>query len=457
MDQPVTPTLERCPGISYQDILRRDGGRIPDVLALESHPPHSDEDIPFERYTSRDFFDREMAKMWRKVWQYACREEHIPEVGDYYVYDIGRHSIIVLRADSGIKAYHNSCMHRGTKLKPSGAVGWSPAMRCPFHGWEWNLEGRLEKLPCEWDFGHADRADLMLRQVRAETWNGFVFINMDREAGSLVDYLEVAPEHFRNWDMSGWYIHAHVQKELPANWKLAKEAFMEAYHTPNAHPELTHVVGDINMQHDVFSDHVSRDLCPMASPSPLSTLNLSEQELLDRMLVSDTTVAAEKAVVPEGRTARWVMARQLRESMLRDHGLDYSSYSDAEMIDSIKYSIFPNLMVYPGVGFRLVQQFRPNGHDPDRSLFDIMIMRPKPQDGSMPDVAEVVRLKEEDSYRTVDALDPFLAEVFDEDTDIMRWQREGMYASEKGAETLARYQEAQIRHLHATLDKYLAA
>jgi hypothetical protein len=195
----------------------------------------------------------------------------------------------------------------------------------------------------------------------------------------------------------------------------------------------------------------------MASPSPLSTLNLSEQELLDRMLVSDTTAAAEKAVVPEGKTARWVMARQMREAMLRDHGLDYSSFSDAEMIDSIKYSIFPNLLVFPGIGFRLVQQFRPNGHDPDRSLFDIMIMRPKPQDGSIPDVAEVVRLKEEDSYRTVDALDPFLAEVFDEDTDIMRWQREGMYASEKGAETLARYQEAQIRHLHATLDKYLSA
>ena len=86
-----------------------------------------------------------------------------------------------------------------------------------------------------------------------------------------------------------------------------------------------------------------------------------------------------------------------------------------------------------------------------------MILRPNHPDGSHPDVAEVQWLEEDESYRTVAALDPFLAQVLDEDTDIMRWQREGMYASEKGAETLSRYQESRIRHLHDTLDSYLEA
>jgi len=449
--------LPRFPGPSYQDVIHRDGGRIPDVLELRSNPPQSTADIGFERYTSRAFFDREMERMWRKVWQFACREEHVAQIGDYHVYDIGRHSILVLRTEEGLKAYHNSCLHRGTKLKPSGATGWSAQIQCPFHGWTWNLDGTMKTLPCEWDFPHVDKAKTRLPEVRVDSWNGFVFVNMDRDAGPLADYLEVLPDHFARWDMRGWYVHAHVRKKLPGNWKLAQEAFMEAYHTPVAHPQLTTVVGDVNMQHDVFSRHVSRDLCLMAVSSPIAKEPLTEQQLLDRMLVSDTSIAAEKATVPEGRTARWVMARQLREAMARDHGLDLSDYSDPEMIDSIKYNLFPNLLVFPGIGFRLVQLFRPDGMDPDRSLYDVMILRPKHPDGSHPDVAEVQWLEEDESYRGVDALDPFLAQVLDEDTDIMRWQREGMYASEKGAETLSRYQESRIRHLHDTLDSYLEA
>jgi hypothetical protein len=248
-----------------------------------------------------------------------------------------------------------------------------------------------------------------------------------------------------------------VQKELSGNWKLAQEAFMEAYHTPLVHTAMTHVVSDINMQHDVLSDHVSRDLCAMASPSPTSRLGLTEQELLDRMLVADRSVVAEKRLVPEGKTARWVMAQQMRETMRTDFGLEYPEHTDAEMIDSIKYNVFPNLFVYAGVGLPLIQQFRPLGQDPDRCLYDQMILRPLPKDGSPPPVAEVVHLKEDESYTSVEGIDPFFASVLDQDTDIMRWQREGMHASEKGAETLSRYQESRIRHVHDTLDKYLKA
>ncbi len=73
------------------------------------------------------------------------------------------------------------------------------------------------------------------------------------------------------------------------------------------------------------------------------------------------------------------------------------------------------------------------------------------------EVADVIHIDEHQSYTEVEGMDPFLAHVLDQDTDIMRWQREGMYASEKGAETLSLYQESRIRHLHQTLDKYLAS
>lgn len=457
MNAPTKPIKARCPGMSYQDILRRDGDPLRSALAETSNPPQSSADIGFDRYTSRAFFDREMDKMWRKVWQFACREEHLPEVGDYYVYDIGRYSILIVRAEDGLKAFYNSCIHRGTKLKPSGAAGWSATIKCPFHGWDWNLDGSIRDIPCRWDFEHVEDADVSLSAIQVDSWNGFIFINMDPTAAPLLDYLEVVPGHWKKWDMTGWYVHTHIRKRLPGNWKLGQEAFMEAYHTPVAHPEMTHVVGDHNMQHDVFSRHVSRDLCPMAFPSPTSTLGLSEQQLLDAMLVSDRSTISGKPTVPEGGTARGVMARQLREKMLREYERDYSGWSDAEMIDSIKYNIFPNLFLYASVGLPMIYQFRPLGNDPDRCIFDQMVLRPNPADGSAPPVAEVIEIGEEDSYTEVDGLDPFLASVLDQDTDIMRWQKEGMYTSGKGAETLSRYQESRIRHVHETLDTYLDA
>lgn len=452
----LTSPEGRCPAASYQDIASRDGP-VPEPLSLTSNPPQPVDPVPFDRYISREFFDLEMKRMWPRVWQYACREEHLREEGDFHVYDIGRYSFVLVRGDDGdIRAYYNSCLHRGTKLKPSGSSGWSASLTCPYHAWEWNLDGSVKNIPCPWDFPHIDRDKTALPQARVECWNGFVFINMDDNAPPLSEYLEVMPDHFRNWDLTGWYVSQHVQKELAGNWKLAQDAFMEAYHTPYVHPEMTHVVSDQNMQHDIFGAHVTRDLCAMASPSPTSTRNMSEQDLLDSMLQGDPALKQAAPVVPDGRTARWVMAEQLRATMAEHYDKDYSGHSVPEMIDSIKYTVFPNLFIYPAPGLALIQTFRPLGHDQDRALFDQMVLKPKPVDGSDWDVAEPVRISEDESYATVPGFDPFLASVLDQDTQIMRWQREGMYASHSGGQNLARYQEARIRRVHETLDTYIA-
>lgn len=445
---------KQYPGNTWQDIARADGD-IPPVLQEQSNPAQTTRDIGFERYTSQAFFESEIERMWKRVWQFACREEHVAEVGDYFVYDLARLSIVIVRTENGLKGYYNSCLHRGTKLKPSESRGWSPNLTCPYHAWQWNLDGTVANIPCDWEFPHLDRARACLPEVRVDCWNGFVFVNFAKDGPGLLEYLEVLPEHFKRWDLSGWYVHAHVRKHLPGNWKLAQEAFMEAYHTPYVHPEMTNVVGDHNMQHDIFSDHVSRDLCAMASPSPTSKSKLSQQELLDMMLVGDGQMIGERTLVPEGKTARWVMAEQLKAQMKRDYGLDYSDFSVPEMIDSLKYNVFPNVIFYPAPGLALIQLFRPDGHDKDRAIFDQMVLRPKPADGSDFEVAEVIHVAEDEHFADVPGIDPFLASVLDQDTDIMRWQREGMYASGKGAETLSLYQESRIRHLHDTLDKYL--
>ena len=452
-----------APGPSYQEIVLSDrvraaNGDVPAVLAPVRNGSQNLVDISFERYTTDEFFQREMRHLWPKVWQFACREEQVPNVGDYYVYDIGSYSVIVVRTEDGLRAYRNSCLHRGTKLKPSGTAGWtSDSIQCPFHGWTWDLDGTLQEVPCAWEFEHLDYAANNLPEAQVSVWNSLIFINMDMNANPLIDYLEVMPEHFKNWwGYEGWYTRVQVQKVLSCNWKTAQEAFMEAYHTPVVHPEMTKVVGDWNMQHDIFGPHTSRDLCPMAVSSPSRDHGLSEQELLEgRLARSVHETSAEQ--VPEGLTARSVIAQRTRDDFVRDYDKDLSHLSDAEVIDSLKYNVFPNLFVYGGPGLPQIHQVRPNGDDPHSCLFDIYILAPVPKDEPRPEPATMVQITEANSYTEVPGINDMSGMVLDHDTHILRWQHEGMLASHKGAETLSSYQESRIRHLHATLDSYLSA
>jgi phenylpropionate dioxygenase-like ring-hydroxylating dioxygenase large terminal subunit len=456
-----TSDVPVCPGApTFQEIMRSDGGPVCEVLTRQSNPPQSRADIPFSRYTSQAFFDLEMEKMWRKVWQYVCREDEVADPGDYKVYDIGRHSLVVVRADDGsLRAYHNSCLHRGTKLKDSRTSGWSGELRCRYHGWTWDLDGALKEVPCAWEFPHLDYAANRLPRARAEAWNGLVFVNLDRDAPPLLDYLGVLPEHFSNWPWTDWYLFMHLEKELHCNWKTAQDAFMEAYHTPLVHPQLTQVVGDWNMQHDIFDDHVSRDLCAFAVCSPAAKTSISEQKRLDRVLTGGRSPDATSVTLAAGQSARDAMARQVRGTLESQYGMDTSGYSDAEMIDSIKYNLFPNIFLYTGLSSRAIHRVKPIANDPNRCTFEVLMMRPVAKGQPRPAPAEVVRIPEEMSYRDVKELAAFAltAITLDQDTGNLRAQHEGMLASVKGAETLSIYQESRIRAFHDTLEKYLNA
>ena len=139
--------FERADMESVQDLLRDDTFPVPAPL-LEHRPSElGTHDIDPAVYTSQAIHDLEVERLWKKVWQWACRVEELPNVGDHIVYDIAHLSVIVVRVEPGdgpnaIKAFHNVCLHRGTQLRVSD--GNVPMFRCPFHGWTWNLDGSLE-------------------------------------------------------------------------------------------------------------------------------------------------------------------------------------------------------------------------------------------------------------------------------------------------------------------------
>lgn len=446
------PGESRCPGPSTKDIILSDGWPVPDALIAESYKYLGSKDIDYARYTSPDMFKLEMEKLWPKVWQWVCREEHIPQSGDYITYDIGPYSFLVARTETGeIKAYYNSCLHRGTQLRESETQGSASEFKCPFHGWTWTLGGELKHIPCRWDFPHVTDEKYRLPEVKVALWGGFVFINMDPNALPLTDFLGVLPEHFRDgWDLSQRYTVLHLQKELPTNWKAAMEAFLEAYHVVETHAQGLPTAGDANAQYDTFGEHVTRFVHTIGYPSPHYTVPQTQTEILEKM-----RSAPAGTKVPEGSTARAVAAAHLRKTLSAEWGVDLSKYSDSEMLDSIEYQLFPNMCLFPGVSLPMIYRFRPIGNDPGRTMFDLLFLRPLAPGMKRPDAPEPFKIGVNDSYASAPGMDPGLGAVYDQDTNNLAMQYRGFQASKKRGQTLGNYQEIRLRKFHQTIDKYL--
>ncbi len=455
VEKDIKPGEARCPGVSVQDLLDKDSRPVPDYLRQQDYEFLGDEPIPYQRYTSRDFFDQELDQLWPRVWQWACREEHIPEPGDYVVYDFGPFSVIVTRTESGdIAAFRNACTHRGTKLREANTSGSAVNFRCPYHGWTFDLEGNLTDYMCEWDFPHVDPKEYGLDPVSVGTWGGFVFINLDPDALSLDEYLDPLPDHIESKIFEDRYIAMHVQKELNCNWKIASEAFLEAYHVMETHSQLTGASGDANTQYDFYGDHVNRLINVAGISGSYVERPLTEQEILDSFLVGDSGDVSEKPTVPEGGTARQVVAQSFRD-LAASTGTDLSAFCDSEIVDSIAYFIFPNQQFFAGVSFPIVYRFRPIGLEHDRTLFDLILLKTKPSDGSPWETAEPFQIGHGESFAVVPGLDPYIANIYDQDTGNVAAAHQGALTAGRSGATLANYQEVRIRHMHQTLEKYL--
>jgi phenylpropionate dioxygenase-like ring-hydroxylating dioxygenase large terminal subunit len=458
----LRPGEARCPGPSTRDLILGDSTPSPAPLLVESYEFEGDADVAFEEYTSAAYAAAEHEHMWSRTWQWACRDEHIPEPGDYYVYDIGdRSALIVRQPDGSVRAFHNACLHRGTQLKPPATNGYSPQLRCPFHGWTWTLEGELSFLPCEWDFPHVERDDFRLPQVRTGSWGGFVFVNFDDDpehpARSLDEYLGVLPEHFAEWDLARRYVEVHVRKRLPANWKASAAAFLEAYHILETHSQSILTAGDANAQYDVFGDNVSRFIHTIATTSPHVPVEErpDEQRLLEIMMARKDP-GQDVPEVPPGQRARDVYARHMQTVLGEAYDNDFSTLSVTETIDSIEYFLFPNAFFFPGLQIPLCYRFRPDGPDPDRCVFEVLFLRPHPRSGIVPLPAEPVDLDVHDSYTTVPGMPGSLGAVLDQDTANLAAQTRGFKASKKRGQTLGNYQEIRARHLHSMVRRYVA-
>ena len=198
------------------------------------------ERISARRYFDEGFYKLECERVWPHVWQMACRLEQIPSIGDWTEYKILDKSVIIVRTKQGVRAFHNACRHRGVPLANGHGNCRAQGFICPFHGWRFSMDGESTFVYGKHLFSERqlDKADLALRPCRLELWGGCAFINFDDDAPSFRECIGPVADRLEAHGMSKLRSEWWYATVLPANWKVAMEAFMEGYHVMRTHPQL---------------------------------------------------------------------------------------------------------------------------------------------------------------------------------------------------------------------------
>jgi phenylpropionate dioxygenase-like ring-hydroxylating dioxygenase large terminal subunit len=447
------PGDARSGGFSVQELWRSEMGEVPEIL--QEHWRYlGSRDISTDRYLTKDWHDLEVERMWSRTWQLACREDELPDVGDQFVYEVpGGRSVLLVRVEPDlIKAYWNACLHRGTMLREE--PGYAPELRCPFHGWTWNLDGSLKGLHCPWDLPHVDPARMSLPELQVARWAGFVLINPDPEAEPFEEYADPLIEHWKRWPLQHQTKVAHVAKLLNANWKVAMEAFLEGYHAPTTHPQAIGAMSEGNMQHDLWQN-VGRLVYLQGIPSPDCPEDLSEQEVLDLNL--KLVGVDEPMELPEGMTARSFLAAMARAQSQQAFGPDFPSFAtEAEHVDFILYTLFPNIVIWGGFVSPVIYRFRPYRNDPEMCVMEVIRLATDAQGKTSRD-CEINQLGLDNTFLEAPELGVTLATVMHQDACVLDRVQRGLRTTAKPGVTLADYQESIVRQHNELLDEYVLA
>jgi glycine betaine catabolism A len=202
------------------------------------------EPVSFEDSVSPEFYELERKAVFQRAWLNVGRVELLPRPGSYFTkeLDVARTSVIIVRGmDGQIRAFHNICRHRGNKLvwtdfPREEASGSARQFVCKYHGWRYELDGACSFIQQESEFFDIDKADFGLVRVHCDVWNGFIFVNLDRQPRqSLRDYLGPMITALDDYPFHRLTDRYTLRSVMPANWKIFMDALQEQYHAPMVH------------------------------------------------------------------------------------------------------------------------------------------------------------------------------------------------------------------------------
>jgi len=434
------------------------------------------------RYTDPGFARLEYERMWNKVWQFAARLDELPEVGDQTVYNIGDQSVLLVRADKDtIKAFHNVCPHRGTALSDGAGHFVKNRIICPFHGWKWDLDGCNQFVMERQEFndGKLQDSEVALREVHLEIFAGFIFICLAPEPQPFADYIAPVGKLLEALAIGDMHYYWWKSVHTASNWKVAQEAFFEAYHVPATHPQLDKVGREVvygerestvfnhtSVDYDAFPNGHGRFYAGSAGSGLTGDVAESEsggdklEDMIDSMahLVyeMDAMVLQEDLdlvqslrgkPVPEGSSPGAEFIRLIyAKAAEQQRPMPALTPETAGMWGGMIF-VFPNLLILPNLGNVMLYRVRPDGMNPDACIFEIFSNTTYPAGKPVPR-AKVQHVS--------DPTDPEqLLKIPRQDfLNVPRMQK-GLHSLGFEQTMLAGHHEKVILNMHRHLDRYL--
>lgn len=321
-------------------------------------------------YWSREVMREEWDKLWTRTWHLVGHMNDIPETNCYMRVRIGIENILVVRGEGDqLHSFYNVCQHRGKDLA-SRDYGTAQQLICPFHRWEFNMDGTLKHISDRETFqAKAICHNLDIPKVKVDSWRGWIFINMDLDAQPLEEFL---PEDFRDrmqsYDLEQAIRIRDVVQTWPCNWKLAHEAFNEGYHVRATHPQLFGAVDAYHAQISTFENGHGHSIFQFMSPTPHVADGLAP-ELNDEHRI----FLREAGLTDEEFPAHWkdVPKAIIEGKRRKKSGLDYSKFTDGQLVDDWNFGFFPSteLFLHPE-GFFL-QSWRAHPSDPEKCIYEV--------------------------------------------------------------------------------------
>lgn len=410
-------------------------------------------------YVSKERAAQEWDCMWTKVWHMGPREEEIAEEGDVFVHTLGRESLLFVRmADGSARGYFNVCRHRGNRLLlGEDGPAYAPRFTCAFHGWVYDLDGRLVHAPYKERFDPAvidDPACTSMRSFRVESFAGWLWFTLDDEAVPLAEYLGPMADRLAAYRMERATIVDYKTFEFACNWKTTFDAFNESYHFQTLHSEIL-AWGNEDAPITLQGIH-SYMVNEYGSPSRMYAEREKLNPALEGLLAAN---GIDPATFP-GKATDVRRAVQEAKRGTGDTGVfPYDALSDSQLSDAYHFMLFATTHFNLFPEFYVAMRYRPHpGGDPERMYFDFIMCAPlQPGETVAPYTHRVVRGGAEPVGEVLEwgaRQHPVVNEVLGQDVGLVEHVQRGV-GSLSFTDFILSSDERRIAHFHHNLDELI--
>ena len=414
--------------------------------------------ITADRYISQEFMARENQHLWPRVWHLGGMVAELEEEGDYVRHNLGTESVIMIRqADASIKAFYNSCPHRGNRLV-LGEIGGSDRITCGYHGWQFSPDGVLVNVQDPDDFPDGDPCGkVTLSEVRCETWGPFIFYCMDPEVKPLLEWLAPLPERLKDYGLDNWIRVMYLSADANFNWKIIRDNFNESYHLPTIHPELSTFIND-GLPDTLFEMYKSGHNSMWMKGHQATTRN--PEFHTGEVPAPLDEVARAWEVDPAdfnghtGDIREAIVAAKRRLGPERGF-TNYENMSDQQLVDYFHCTLFPNLTITMSPEQCQILRTEPHPTDAQKCVFHHWVLAP-PIEGMTEVITPIgpMPLEWAENRHSVYGDGQSVGYVADQDLSIGTSQQQGLNSRGFNGCMLT-YQEKRVQRFHELLNDYV--